>query len=161
MEKIKRPSLRIAEAILDLDYGDEQERLRYYEAYAVIIHLQLILLPLAAAIAIFAFGSSATAPVLILLSAGFAPIFVGKAYLKRRNVRLELIATSARNRLFTGAYFVVCSALIVALAGRGGSESNTALAAGAVAGAGLAVAVVAFRSRQQRDADAGDSDVEA
>jgi hypothetical protein len=161
MERTKHSSIRITEAILDLDYGDEQERLRYYEAYAVMVHLQLILFPLAGAIALFAFGSAATAPVLILLSAGFAPIFVGKAYLKRRNVRLELIATSARNRLFAGAYFVACSALIVALVAKGGFESNVALAAGAVAGAGLAVAVVSVRYRQQRDADAVDSDVEA
>jgi hypothetical protein len=40
---------RFTRLILNLDYGDEQERLRYYETYAVAVHLQLIALPAAGA----------------------------------------------------------------------------------------------------------------
>ena len=49
---------RITRLVLDLDYGDEQERLRYYETYALAVHLQLIGLPAVGAAVIAVAGRS-------------------------------------------------------------------------------------------------------
>ena len=119
MSRLKPSTTRLADAILALEYGDEQERLRYYEAYAVIIHLQLIVLPIVGAIVLFAAGSSAVAPVLAVLGAYVGSIFLGKIHLERYQVPMELIALSGRNRLYMALYAGVWALLVVALATAG------------------------------------------
>lgn len=69
-------------------YGDERERLRYYEAHSAMLTVQTYLLPLVAAAVIAVAGKSSIAPVLVLT---FVPLFLasmGLAYLKRQNVSL-------------------------------------------------------------------------
>ncbi|MEI6403977.1 MAG: hypothetical protein WCP59_17520 [Actinomycetota bacterium] len=135
---------RITDLVLGLDYGDEQERLRYYETYAVAVHLQLIGLPVAGAAIIAVAGRSATGPVLIMLAAAFVAILIGLAHLKRHHVRAESIAMSKRNR----GYLIVCAcswlALVSAIAVRGSSKSGfqSGMAKGAVVG--LVIALVAM-----------------
>ena len=124
MSKLTTTSLGLTDAILDLDYGDEQERFRYYEAYAVIVHLQLILIPIAGAVAVFAFGSSAIAPVLAMLFAVFSCVLLGKLHLERHQVPMELIALSARNRTYLGVYLVAWLVLLIAIATTGLSGTS-------------------------------------
>ena len=102
-------------------------------------------------------GASATAPVLVMLLAGFAPVFAGMAHLRRQQVRLELIAMSGRNRWFAISYLIAVAALVVALAVRSG-VSGWGTVLGAAVGAGLALGVIAARYRQQRHADAAEAE---
>ncbi|MCP4963485.1 MAG: hypothetical protein GY925_29980 [Actinomycetia bacterium] len=147
------PLGRITQSILDLDYGDEQERLRYYETYAIVVHLQLIALPVIAAVVIGVAGRSATGPVLVMLGTAFAPVLFGLVHLTRHNVRTESIAMSGRNRGYMIAYALSCSMLVLAFAARSsGSELRSGFGIGAALGLGVGLAVaVAMAVRRQRD----------
>lgn len=148
------PIGRLTHQILDLDYGDEQERLRYYETYAIAIHLQLIALPAVGAVVIGAAGRSATGPVLVMLGVAFATVLPGLIHLGRHNVRTESIAMSVRNRGYMIAYALSCLTLIVAVVGRGtGFDLDSGFGIGAAVGLGLGFAAVALASRRQSDAD--------
>jgi hypothetical protein len=148
---------RLADLILHLDYGDEQERLRYYEAYAVMVHLQLIALPALGAAVVVAGGRAAIGPVLLMLAAVLGTVLAGTLHLRRHAVRLELIAMSPRNRAYAAAYCVSCLALVAAIAVRtGGSGFDGGLVIGGAIGAVVGLAAVAVRSSQQRTTgDAG------
>lgn len=153
---------RLAHLILDLDYGDEQERLRYYEAYAVVVHLQLVALPAVGAAVILATGGTALGPVLVMLGAVLATIFLGKAHLRRHNVRLELLAMSRQNRGYLTAYLLSCLTLVVAFVVRGPESGlDRGFGLGAVLGLALGIAAVALRARQQREPDGAHAEPES
>lgn len=149
--KAKQPG-RFTRLILNLDYGDEQERLRYYETYAITVHLQWIALPAAGAAVIAVIGDSAIGPVLIMLGTAFLPVLFGLSHLSRHHVRAETIAMSKRNRSYMIAYAISCLCLVAAIALRGaisGLEPSLAIvvASGLVIGVGVA-AVEAQRRRR-------------
>ncbi|MDJ0664007.1 MAG: hypothetical protein QNJ75_05565 [Acidimicrobiia bacterium] len=154
MAKLTPSTTRLADAILDLEYGDEQERLRYYEAYAVIVHLQLIVLPIVAAIVVIASGASAIVPSLAVLAGVFGCLLFGKLHLERYHVRMELIAFSGRNRGYLVLYALAWALLIVALASAsiGGSSFRNGFAIGAAIGAVVGVALLVIRARRHRHA---------
>jgi len=148
------PLGRLTHQILDLDYGDEQERLRYYETYAIAAHLQLLALPLVGAVVIGVAGRSAIGPVLVMLGMAFATFFPGLIHLGRNNVRTESIALSGRNRGYMVAYALSCLALIVAVVARsGGSGFGGGLGIGSAVGLGLAFAAGVLASRRQSNVD--------
>ncbi len=148
------PLGRLTHKILDLDYGDEQERLRYYETYAIAVHLQLIALPAVGAVVIGVAGRSATGPVLVMLGMAFAAILPGLIHLGRHNVRTESIAMSERNRGYMAAYALSCLTLIVAVVGRGsGSDLGGGYGIGSAVGLGLGFTAVALASRRRSDGD--------
>ena len=145
---------RFTQRILDLDYGDEQERLRYYESYAAMVHLQLIALPAAGALVIAVAGRSATAPVLAMLATAFGAVLFGLFHLRRHQVRTEAIAVSEQNRGYMLAYALSCLTLISAIALRGsGSGFEGGLTMGAVSGLVIGVAALAASARRQRNAE--------
>ena len=81
---------RLVARILDPDgvtYGDERERLRFYEGSTVAAGLQAVLVPwtlLACAL----LGGRPVAPVVVPVAAAFLiPLCVGSAYVRRRRVR--------------------------------------------------------------------------
>lgn len=164
MSRFPDPTTRLTDAILDLDYGDEQERTRYYEAYAVIVHLQLIGLPIVGAVVVFALGASAIAPALAMLVAAFGCVLFGMVHLQRHHVPLEPIAFSARNRLYLGLYALAWMLLVLALvtAGSDGSSFGRGAAIGAVIGApiGLVALVVGVRRQRELIDDAAVDDVD-
>jgi hypothetical protein len=152
---------RITGLVLGLDYGDEQERLRYYETYAVAVHLQLIGLPAVGAVVIAVAGRSATVPVLIMLATAFVAILVGLSHLRRHSVRAEAIAMSKRNRGYMIAYAISCLALVSAIASRGSrSGFDGGLAIGAASGLAIgfaALGALAWRQRSAEDAPSTDA----
>jgi len=149
------PFERLTRQILALDYGDEQERLRYYETYAVAVHVQLIALPAVAAVVIAASDRSALGPVLIVLGTAFAAVLAGLGHLGRHHVRTEAIALRRGNRGFMAAYVLSCVALTAAVVTRtGGTGFGGGLGIGAGVGIGLALAAAALAFRRQRDDDA-------
>ncbi len=146
------PLERLTHQILDLDYGDEQERLRYYETYAIAIHLQLIALPAVGAAVIAVAEPSATGPVLVMLGVAFAAFLPGLIRLDRHHVRTEAIATSKRNRGYMAAYALSWLTLIAAVVGRGlGPDLGGGFGTGSAVGLGfgLAAAALTFRRRYE------------
>lgn len=146
------PLGRLTHRILDLDYGDEQERLRYYETYAIAIHLQLIALPVVGAVVIGVAGRSAIGPVLVMLGMAFAAVLPGLIHLGRHNVRTESIAMSERNRGYMTAYAFSCLTLIVSVVvWSGGSGLSGGFGIGSAVGLGLGFAAMALAIRRQRN----------
>ncbi len=164
MSKLEPSTTRLADTILGLEYGDEQERLRYYEAYAVIVHLQLIMLPIVGAVVVFVAGTSAVVPLLAVLAAFFGSILFGKLHLQRYQVPMELIALSGRNRTYIALYALAWVLFIVAMAtaGMDGSSFRSGFAVGALIGAVVGLVTLAIRARRQRsmfdDQAAGETD---
>ncbi len=152
MSTLTTATARLTDTILDLEYGDEQERFRYYEAYAVIVHLQLLVLPAIGAVAVFALGVSAIAPLLAFLAAIFGCMLFGRTHLERYHVPIELIALSGRNRTYVVLYALSWAFLMVALATAGIGESGfgAGFAIGASVGAAVGLAVLVIRARRQR-----------
>lgn len=145
---------RITRLVLDLDYGDEQERLRYYETYAVAVHLQLIGLPAVGAAVIAVAGRSATGPVLVMLATAFVAILFGLSHLRRHGVRAEVIAMSERNRGYLIAYAISYLALVGVIAVRGSrSGFEGGLAIGAASGLVIGLAALGAQARRQRSAE--------
>ncbi len=148
------PLGRLTHRILDLDYGDEQERLRYYETYAIAVHLQLIALPAVGAVVIGVAGRSATGPVLVMLGIAFAAVLPGLIHLRRHSVRTESIAMSERNRGYMAAYALSCVTLIVVVVARGsGSGLGGGFGIGSAVGLGLGFAAMVLATRRQRNVD--------
>lgn len=146
------PFGRLTQLILDLDYGDEQERLRYYETYSVIVHLQLIALPAVGAVVIGVAGRSATAPVLAMLAVTVAGTHFGLMHLRRHKVPAELIAMRERNRGYLNAYLLSFLALIGAIIARGsGPGFERSLGFGALLGVALGIGGITWQARRQRD----------
>ncbi len=81
---------RLVAWILDPDgvaFGDERERLRYYESSTVVASLHGVLVPWAL-VACALLGGQAVAPVVIAIAVVFVlPLLVGSAYVRRRRVR--------------------------------------------------------------------------
>ncbi len=147
---------RLTRLILDLDYGDEQERLRYYELYAVAVHLQLIALPAVGAAVITVGGDSAIGPVLIMLATAFLPILFGLSHLSRHHVRAEAIAMSRRNRGYMIAYGVSYLSLVAAIALRysvSGLEPGLTILAASGLVIGIAAAAAATEAQRRRRAE--------
>lgn len=149
---------RITYLVLDLDYGDEQERLRYYETYAVAVHLQLIGLPVVGGAIVALAGRSATGPVLIMLITAFAAILFGLSHLQRHHVRAEAIAMSPRNRRYLIAYALSWLPLVSAIAIRGSRRSGFegGMAIGAVSSPVIVLAALGVNAWRQRRADDSD-----
>src|SRR3954463_3830834 len=67
-------------------YGDERERYRWYEGIATAAQLQSILVPWAAAVAIWPLGEPAVTPLAIVLVAFWLPALLGTLYVRARQV---------------------------------------------------------------------------
>ncbi len=148
------PIERFTHLILDLDYGDEQERLRYYETYAIAVHLQLITLPLIGAAVIAGTGPSATGPVIAMLGTAFAGITFGLSHLRRHNVPVEAIAMAKRNRGYQATYVLAFMTLVAAVVVRGsGPGFERYLGTGAALGFTLGIAGLARQVHRQRGVD--------
>ena len=82
---------RFADWTLDHDgtmYGDERERLRWYEASAVMVSVQAFLVPWTLAVLVWV-GGRPVAPYLIAVFAAFMlPNLLSSTYVQRRQVRV-------------------------------------------------------------------------
>ena len=83
---------RFADWTLDHDgtmYGDERERLRWYEASVVMVSVHAVLVPWTLAVCIWVGGRPA-APYLVAVFAAFLlPTLLSAAYVERRQVRVR------------------------------------------------------------------------
>lgn len=151
---------------LDLDgdsYGDERERLRWYEGMAFAAVLQWITVPWAAAVLVWPLGRPAVLPLAVVLVATAIPMALSTAYVRRRRVEpvpvrwtpqwaLAWLLTALPYVIFVvGAYYV------------DDPESTTWMGAavGSVVGGLVAVVLVLrlARDRRRREAaSAGDDE---
>jgi hypothetical protein len=80
---------RIVRWNLDTDgdmYGDERERLRWYEGIATAASLQWIGVPWAAAVLVWVLGRPAVLPLAVVLAVMYLPMLLCTAYVRRRRV---------------------------------------------------------------------------
>jgi len=154
-----RPSLldRLTDWVLDHDgtiYGDERERLRWYEGIAVAATLQWIAIPAALAVLTWV-GGRPVAPYLVAVFVVFyLPLLVVSAYVARQRVPT---VPHRPSRKWVGVAFVAALPYLafgVALVrSYGVAEDRTALLGGlvgAVAGGGLAVLALLAQRRRER-----------
>lgn len=134
--------------VLDHDgdlYGDEQERLRWYEAIAVVASIQWIGLPWVAAVLLLAGGRPVASTVGILMAALFLPMLIATSYVHRRRVRTVPERWSRKRVVVT-----VASVVPYVLLGLGFARAYDApreAGVGGVVGAVVGVAVVALMQR--------------
>ncbi len=151
---------------LDFDgdlYGDERERLRWYEGTAVSHSLQSIALPWAAAILIWPLGRPAIVPLGVLLTLLVLANWLTTGYVSRRRVETVPRHWSAKRILFstlTGLPFVVfCIGVLRAW------QPDSSMWQGGIVGAtlggtiGLIWSALQVRKRRRREAAiVGDED---
>jgi len=158
---------RIVRWSLDPDgdlYGDERERLRWYEGIATAASLQWIALPWAAAILVWILGRPAVLPLGVMLAALYVPMLMSTAYVHRRRVDTAPPSWSAKRIVITLASIVpyllfvlgACYAYRATDAGLFGGAAIGSVIGGVVAGA---TAVYQSRRRRLREAAlTGDED---
>jgi hypothetical protein len=95
---------RIAHWALDPDgdlYGDECERLRWYEGTAIAASLQSLAVPWSAAVLVWIYGRDAVVPLAIVLAALFLPLVASTAYVQRRRIDTAPPSWSRKRITFT------------------------------------------------------------
>jgi hypothetical protein len=146
--------------MLDLDgdlYGDEQERLRWYEATAVAASVQWFLVPWVLAVLIWAANGSATVPLLIVAAAVYLPLLLLSAYAKRHRVRTLPDRWSRKRIVLTVAsalpYLVIIGGAVRALVLQASGWPMHGMPVGMLIGLpiGLAGGVFAIRAARRRE----------
>jgi hypothetical protein len=151
---------RVVRWILDPDgdiYGDERERLRWYEAITVAASLQWIGVPWAATVLVWILGRPAVLPLGVVLAVLYAPMIMCVAWVRRRSVDTTVRSwTSKRivlSVLGTTPYVLFIVGCIVAYQQEHPSVFRGALV-GAIGGAVLAAAAAALGTRRRRRREA-------
>jgi hypothetical protein len=147
---------RVVRWNLDFDgdiYGDERERLRWYEGIATAASLQWIAIPWACALLVLGYGRPVVAPLVVILVVLVVPMAMCTAYVRHRRV-------DAAVRRWTGKRIVLSTAFTVPLLlflfaslwayGKAGSSVWWGAAGGALFGAGLSAVTPFVRSRRLR-----------
>jgi hypothetical protein len=151
---------RIVRWNLDPDgdlYGDERERLRWYEGIATAASLQRMALPWAAAILAWTVGRSAVVPAAVLLAVLYIPMVMSLVYVRRRRVDTTPRSWSAK-RIEVTVLSVLPYVLFVLGACYAYRSTDAGLFRGAAIGAviggllGFGKAVVESRQRRRREA---------
>jgi hypothetical protein len=150
---------RVVRWNLDLDgdlYGDERERLRWYEGIATASSLQSMVIPWAAAIMVWPLGKPSVLPLAVVLALQWLALMVGTLYVMRRKVdttprrwtRKRLVVT-----LLAAAPFVV---FLVGALHAYDPEGETWIGAsvGGVIGAALGVGATILKIRRRDRAEA-------
>lgn len=162
---------RVVRWNLDLDgnndiYGDERERLRWYEGIATAASLQWLAIPWASAVTVWVLGRDAVVPLTVVLVALIVPMIVCSVYVQRRRVVTDVRAWSRKRillQVLSGVPYVAF--FYGALYAYRDPDSST-LTGAIVGGAfGAVVGVVATvigtrrkRRQEARAAAAGDED---
>jgi hypothetical protein len=104
---------RVVHWNLDLDgdiYGDERERLRWYEGIATAASLQWVAIPWAAAIMVWPLGRSSVVPLGVVLAVLVIPMWLSAVYVRSRRVDTVPRSLTAKRLLMStlgGLPFVV------------------------------------------------------
>ncbi len=147
------PLDRFADWILDRDgdlYGDEQERLRWYEAITIAANAQWALVPWAVAIGVLVGGRPAVPAVMIVMGVFYLPILLANSYVYRHRVRTQPERWSRKRWILAVAsgfpYLGIALALAVVY-----HASSSTLLGGLVGGAvGAGAAVLGLRARRRK-----------
>jgi hypothetical protein len=147
---------RVVHWALDADgdsYGDERERLRWYEGMAIAASLQWLAVPWAAAVLVWLLGRPAVLPLAIVLVLMYAPMVLAMMYMHRRHV--DTTPRSWRPRTIISAvlgglpYVIFTIAAIAAYQVPGDSDTAIGAAVGSVIGAGIGCLALWYRSRRR------------
>jgi hypothetical protein len=162
---------RVVRWNLDLDgsgdiYGDERERLRWYEGIATAASMQWLAIPWAAALLVWPLGKPSVLPLLVVLVALVVPMAICTIYVRRRRVDTEVHAWSRKRvvlHILGNLPYVVF--VVGALYAYGGPDSSVwrgAVFGAVLGGIGGGIAAIAGTRRKRRQealaADAGDED---
>ena len=154
---------RVVRWNIDIDdsgriYGDERERLRWYEGIVAAAQMQWLALPWAAAILVWWLGRPAVLPLSVMLVALLIPAIMCVAYVRRRQVDTELQAWTRKRVVLTVLSLVPLSGFIVG-AMYAYSSAHPSIWVHALGGAvfGLVVSVAAAAGRRRRRPRTDDS----
>lgn len=156
---------RIVRWTLDPDgdlYGDERERLRWYEGIAVAAGLQWLAIPWAAAALVWVIGRSAVLPLAVMVATLYLPILVCAGYVRRRRVETRVHHWTPKRVLLAALsglpYLLFFLGCLRALQPPGSSATRGAAIGMLVGGiVGILFARLAAR-RRRRSAVVGDDD---
>jgi hypothetical protein len=150
---------RVVRWSLDLDgdiYGDERERLRWYEGIATAASLQWAAVPSAAAVLVWVLGRPAVVPLIVVLAVLVVPMMLCSAYVRGRRVD-TVVRRWNRKRTILSLAFTVPMVVFVfgAMWAYTGAEGSAWW--GAVAGLALGGGISGFGpfvrpGRQRREA---------
>jgi predicted membrane-bound spermidine synthase len=157
---------RVVRWNLDFDgdiYGDERERLRWYEGIATAASLQWMAIPWAAAIMVWPLGRPSVVPLAVVLAVLVLPMWLSAVYVRSRRVDTVPRRWTGKRLLLSilgGLPFVVflIGALYVI---DPESSSWRGAIAGAVIGGAIGIVLSALKVRKRRRAEAaivGDED---
>ncbi|UQU62722.1 hypothetical protein COUCH_27290 [Couchioplanes caeruleus] len=143
-------------------YGDERERLRWYEGMTTAASLHGILLPWAAAVMVWALGRPSVLPLSVMLAALWVPLMTATLYVRRRQVDTTPRTWSAKRIILLLATVTPYAVFVVGARYVTDPDDSSWLgsAGGGVVGAllGIAVTIVKGRRRARQEALAGDED---
>lgn len=162
---------RVVRWNLDLDgsdaiYGDERERLRWYEGITTAASLQWLAIPWAAAIMVWPLGRAAVLPLTVVLAALILPMIVCTVYVQRRRVVTDMRAWTPKRILLQAAaglpYVIFFYGALYSYSDPGSSTLRGAIVGGVFGAALGVVATIAGtrrkRGQEARAAAAGDED---
>jgi uncharacterized membrane protein YbaN (DUF454 family) len=132
-------------------YGDERERLRWYEGMAVATTIQWIAVPWAAVVLVWIFGRPALVPLAVILVLMYIPTALVGVYVRRRRVETVAVRWTAKRialGVLGGLPYVVFVVEFFY------PRQHLSAAVGAVVGAGIGVAAMAWKARQARTQEA-------
>ncbi|XVV11380.1 hypothetical protein ACQP2X_42155 [Actinoplanes sp. CA-131856] len=150
---------RVVHWNLDLDgdlYGDERERLRWYEGIATAASLQWLTIPWAAAIMVWPLGKPAVLPLAIVLVLLYVPMMLSTLYVRHRRVDTTPRSWSGKRIFLTvvsgspAALFLIGA--LYAYDPEGATWRGAAFGGAFGAVAGLVAQVVETRRRRRREA---------
>lgn len=150
---------RIARWALDPDgdiYGDERERLHWYEGIAAAAGIQWLAVPWAAAVMVWVGGRPAVAPLVTVLAALYLPCLLCQAYVQRRKVETTPRSWSPKKIIVTvlGILPSIVFLLGTVDAMTGNSAALRGASIGVVIGSGLVTLWLARKTQLRRRREA-------
>lgn len=158
---------RVVNWLLDVDgdiYGDERERLRWYEAISLTASFQWVIVPWAMAILVW-FADRETVPFLIAMLVLFwLPLPLAQWYIKRKRVRTVPDRRTAKYWIIVvvaGLPYLVFALGAFTVFGEFTDDSSWwAAAIGGVVGGGLAMLALVMGKRRERRREAARADLD-
>jgi hypothetical protein len=146
---------RVVRWNLDLDgdiYGDERERLRWYEGIATAASLQWTAVPVAAAALVWVLGRPAVLPLTVVLLVLVVPMMLCSAYVRGRRVDTVVRRWNRKRMILWLAFTVPMVAFVFGALRAFGADSPTwwGAVAGLAFGGGISGLGPFVRSRRQR-----------